>query len=125
MHGMMKKFRVVLDGELYEVEVDIEEGLSDLEALLQAFKTGVVKRVATEAATVSTIEGAVPAPITGRVVEVRVKNGDHVERGMTVAVLEAMKTKVEVKANMIGVVRNVLVKEGEVAKQGQPLLILE
>jgi|YelNatPaOPRAMG01_1025707.scaffolds.fasta_scaffold00443_8 biotin carboxyl carrier protein len=122
---MVKKFRVVLDGELYEVEVDIEEGLSDLEALLQAFKTGVVKRVTTEAAAAATAEGAVPAPITGRVVEVRVKNGDHVERGTTVAVLEAMKTKVEVKANRSGVVRDILVKEGEVARQGQPLLILE
>jgi len=122
---MVKKFRVVLDGELYEVEVDIEEGLSDLEALLQAFKTGVVKRITTEVTTVSAIEGAVPAPITGRVVEVRVRNGEHVERGTTVAVLEAMKTKVEVKANRSGVVRDILVKEGEVAKQGQPLLILE
>ena len=122
---MVKKFRVVLDGELYEVEVDIEEGLSDLEVLLQAFKTGVVKRITTEVTTVSAIEGAVPAPITGRVVEVRVRNGEHVERGTTVAVLEAMKTKVEVKANRSGVVRDILVKEGEVAKQGQPLLILE
>jgi len=122
---MVKKFRVVLDGELYEVEVDIEEGLSDLEVLLQAFKTGVVKRITTEATTVSAFEGAVPAPITGRVVEVRVRNGEHVERGTTVAVLEAMKTKVEVKANRSGVVRDILVKEGEVAKQGQPLLILE
>jgi len=122
---MVKKFRVVLDGELYEVEVDIEEGLSDLEALLQAFKTGVVKRVTTEAAAAAIVEGAISAPITGRVIEVRVKSGDHVERGMTVAVLESMKTKVEVKANRSGVVRGVLIKEGEVAKQGQPLLILE
>lgn len=121
---MVKKFRVILDGELYEVEVDIEEGVSDLEALLQAFKTGVVKSVTAEAVAAGTVEGGVPAPITGRVVEVRVKRGDRVERGTTVAVLEAMKTKVEVKANKSGVVQEVLVKEGSVVKQGQPLLIL-
>jgi urea carboxylase len=66
----------------------------------------------------------VPAPITGRVVEVRVKVGDRVERGMAVAVLEAMKARVEVKASRSGVVREVLVREGEVVKQGQPLLVL-
>jgi biotin carboxyl carrier protein len=120
-----KLFRVVLDGELYEVEVEIEEGVGDLEALLRAFKTGVVRRVTAEAAAAGAAgPGAVPAPITGRVVEVRVKVGDRVERGMAVAVLEAMKARVEVKASRSGVVREVLVREGEVVKQGQPLLVL-
>lgn len=119
-----KLFRVVLNGELYEVEVEIEEGVSDLEALLRAFRTGVVKRVTAETAMASAAPGAVPAPITGRIIEMRVKSGDRVERGVTVAILEAMKARVEVKANRSGVVQEVLVREGEVVKQGQPLLVL-
>jgi len=119
-----KLFRVILDGELYEVEVEIEEGVNDLEALLRAFKTGVVKRVTAETAAVSAVPGAVPAPMTGRVVEVKVKSGDRVERGTTLVILEAMKARVEVKANRSGVVREVLAKEGEVVKQGQPLVVL-
>lgn len=118
-----KKFRVVLDGEMYEVEVEIEEP-ANLESLLQAFKTGVVKRVSAEVSEAKMVAGAIPSPITGRVVEVRVKPGDEVNRDMVVAVLEAMKTRVEVKATREGVVREVLVSEGVTVKQGQPLIIL-
>lgn len=121
---MRKRFRVVLDGELYEVEVELAEP-GDIEALLQAFRTGVVKRVTTEVSAARVVEGVVPAPITGRVVEVRVRPGDEVERGSIVAVLEAMKTRVEVRAGSAGKVRAVLVREGAAVRQGDPLVALE
>lgn len=122
---MRKRFRVVLDGEVYEIEIEVEEGAGDLEAFLQAFKTGVVKRVSAEVQAAEPLKGAVPAPITGRVVRVNVRSGERVEHGTVVAILEAMKTRVEVRAGRSGVVRSVLVKEGDVVKQGQPLLVIE
>jgi len=44
---LRRRFRVVLDGEVYEVEVEVEEGLSDLETLLRSLQTGVVRSVST------------------------------------------------------------------------------
>lgn len=121
---MKKRFKVVLDGEVYEVEVEVEEP-ANLESLLQAFKAGVVKRVSAEVSGAKAIEGAIPSPITGRVVEVKVKPGDRIDRDTVVVVLEAMKTRVEVKATREGIVKEVLVSEGITVKQGQPLLFLQ
>ncbi|MEM2475757.1 MAG: biotin/lipoyl-containing protein [Thermofilaceae archaeon] len=120
---MRRKFRVVLDGELYEVEVELAEP-GDIEALLQAFQTGVVKRVTAEIPAAKMVEGGVPAPITGRVVEVRVKPGDEVKQGTLIAVMEAMKTRVEVRAGKSGIVKDVLVKEGATVKQGESLVVI-
>ncbi len=120
---MKRRFKVVIDGEEFDVEVEVEEGSSDLEVLLQALKTGVVRSVSMEP-TVSGIEGAINAPITGKVVEIKVGLGEKVEQGDTVAILEAMKTRIEVRANKRGIVRELFVKEGTVVKQGEPLLVI-
>ncbi len=121
---MRKRFRVVLDGEVFEVEVEVAEP-GDLEAVLRAFRTGVVRRVTVEAPSPRGLrEGAILAPITGRVVEVRVRPGDRVEQDSVVAVLEAMKARIEVRAGRSGTVAEVLVSEGSVVKQGQPLIHL-
>ncbi|HLJ65399.1 MAG TPA: biotin/lipoyl-containing protein, partial [Stellaceae bacterium] len=57
--------------------------------------------------------GAAVAPMTGTVIEVRVKPGDKVVRGQCVVVLEAMKMQHEIGAPGEGVVSAVLVKAGE------------
>ena len=121
---MRRRFKVVVDGEVYEVEVEIREGSSDLEMLLQALRTGVVRRVSTEASPEEMVAGAVQAPITGKVVSVEVHAGEAVKRGDLLVVLEAMKTRVEVRAPKDGRVKEVLVNKGSVVKQGQPLLVL-
>lgn len=120
---MKRKFRVVLDGEVYEVEVEVEEGLSDLETLLRSLQTGVVRSVSTTGqGSVARVEGAIQAPITGRVVEVRVRAGDVVDAGYALVVMEAMKTRVEVRAPKRGRVQGVYVRAGDVVRQGDPLL---
>lgn len=122
---MRRRFRVVLDGEVYEVEVEVEEGLSDLETLLRSLQTGIVRSVSTTGHEVGArAERAIQAPITGRVVEVRVKAGEVVDAGSTLVIMEAMKTRVEVRAPKRGRIREVYVKTGDVVKQGDPLLAL-
>jgi len=122
---LRRRFRVVLDGEVYEVEVEVEEGLSDLETLLRSLQTGVVRSVSTTGRGGAVkAEGVIEAPITGRVVEVKVKAGEVVDAGSTLVVMEAMKTRVEVKAPKRGRVGEVYVKAGDVVKQGDPLLSL-
>ncbi len=64
-------------------------------------------------------------PMPGRVVKVRVGVGDHVRRGQTVAVLEAMKMQNEIPAPADAVVRQVDVREGESILGDRVIAVLE
>jgi biotin carboxyl carrier protein len=60
--------------------------------------------------------GEIVAPIPGRIMDVKVKVGDHVTIGQTVATMEAMKMENNIASAMDGVVQEVLVqKDSEVA----------
>ncbi|HZO13194.1 MAG TPA: biotin/lipoyl-containing protein [Polyangiaceae bacterium] len=69
--------------------------------------------------------GQVSAPMPGRVVKVLVKEGDVVEAGTPVVVVEAMKMENELCAEAPGVVRTIRVQPGENVEGGSPLLLLD
>jgi acetyl/propionyl-CoA carboxylase alpha subunit len=58
-------------------------------------------------------DGEVRAPMAGRVLELRVNEGDRIEEGELLAVVESMKMQLEVSAPIGGRVEKVLVAEGE------------
>ena len=58
--------------------------------------------------------GEVKAPMAGRVLEVRVKQGEHVAEGQVVCVVESMKMQLEVKAQRAGIVTQILVEPGQI-----------
>ncbi len=62
------------------------------------------------------------APMGGTVMEIRVKAGDTVKPGDTVLVYEAMKMENDLACTMGGVVKQVLVNEGDVMATDQPLI---
>jgi biotin carboxyl carrier protein len=70
-------------------------------------------------------ELAITAPIPGLVVRVLVAEGDAIEEGQPVVLLEAMKMENELRAVRGGIVRSVLVAGGQRVDQNAPLLILE
>ena len=69
--------------------------------------------------------GPLSAPMPATVRQIRVKVGDHVTRGDTLIVLEAMKMELPVRANDAGVVSAVLCADGELVQPGVPLLELQ
>ena len=69
--------------------------------------------------------GAVVAPMHGTILEVLAKEGDQVEAGAAVAVLEAMKMETRVAAPMSGRVSNVAVAVGDVVEAGQSIATIE
>jgi biotin carboxyl carrier protein len=69
--------------------------------------------------------GTLEATMPGQVVAVAIKEGDRVERGQTLVVLEAMKMELRVTAPQPSRVAHVLVRVGEVVERGQRLLELE
>ena len=64
-------------------------------------------------------------PMPGRVVRLLVRDGDEVELGAGLAVVEAMKMQNEIKSPKKGTVQKILVAEGAAVNAGDILAIVE
>ncbi len=64
------------------------------------------------------------ANITGTVWKIEVQEGDAVEAGQTVVVLESMKMELPIEAERGGKVTRIHVAEGQAVEQGARLLTL-
>jgi 3-methylcrotonyl-CoA carboxylase alpha subunit len=69
--------------------------------------------------------GHLDAPINGIVVGIRCRVGDEVQRGETLAVIEAMKMQYSICAPMDGTVTEILYGVGDQVIEGQPLLVMD
>jgi biotin carboxyl carrier protein len=67
----------------------------------------------------------IAAPMPGKVVRLLVREGDEVEPGTGVAVVEAMKMQNEIKSPKKGKVQKILVSEGATVNAGDVLAIVE
>ncbi len=67
----------------------------------------------------------VTAYMPGRVVEILAAEGEAVEAGQGVLVLEAMKMKNEIQAESAGTVVKILVENGQTVEGGDPLFEIE
>ncbi len=68
--------------------------------------------------------GSIITPIPGQIVSITVSLGEQVRTGQKLLVLEAMKLENSITATMDGTVSEILIAEGDVVNQGQPLIIL-
>jgi biotin carboxyl carrier protein len=67
----------------------------------------------------------VTSPMPGKVVKLLVAEGQEVEAGQGVIVVEAMKMENELKSALPGKVKEIFVKEGDVVESGAKLLLVE
>lgn len=65
-----------------------------------------------------------PAPLAGTIVRIDVREGQPVNAGDVVMIMEAMKMETEVRANASGTVVSIPVKEGDAVQVGDTLLSL-
>jgi acetyl-CoA carboxylase biotin carboxyl carrier protein len=87
---------------------------------------------ATEAAPALAPEHAMTSPMVGTVylspepgAAVFVKTGDTVKPGQTLLIIEAMKVMNPITATAAGVVRQILVDDGQPVEFGEPLIVIE
>jgi glutaconyl-CoA/methylmalonyl-CoA decarboxylase subunit gamma len=76
------------------------------------------------AGSVSNGEVTVAAPLPGTIVSIGVAEGDRVEHGQELCVLEAMKMNNPIRATQAGVVKEVLVSVGQQVQHNHPLLVM-
>ena len=87
---------------------------------------------ATESAPATAPENAMNSPMVGTVylspepgAAVFVKTGDTVKPGQTLLIIEAMKVMNPITATAAGVVRQILVDDGQPVEFGEPLIVIE
>lgn len=66
--------------------------------------------------------GHVTTAMPGNIVDILVKEGDHVEAGQAVLVAEAMKMETEIHSNIAGTVKAIYVTKGDRVTPGEVLL---
>lgn len=130
----MRKFNVNVNGTLYEVEVEeIQAGAAAAPARkpipAAAPKAAAPKAAAPKAAPArpaAAPAGAetVKAPMPGNILEVRVSDGQAVQAGDVLFILEAMKMENEILAPSDGTVSEIVASKGAEVGTGDILLYL-
>lgn len=115
----MKKYIIKLEGKTYEVEMgEVPAG----ETVLHTAPTQTQKPA--EQGPVSTGE-TMKAPMPGTIVNVLVSQGQSVQKGQVLLVLEAMKMENEIVAPCSGTISHVAVNKGQAVNVGDVFLSIE
>ena len=94
----MKKYRVNVNGSLYEVEIEEMDAPATMSAPSPAAKPAAAPAGGEQ----------VKAPMPGTILDVRVQNGQKVNKGDVLVILEAMKM-----APCAGTVAGINVRKGD------------
>ena len=126
--GPGEPFPVIVDREQYRVELLSLEGTgADGIRPAPAVSSAPEARPVPASSPTSSSQGGVPVrpPMPGKVLEVRVHEGDKVVRGQPLLVLEAMKMRNEVVSPADGLVRALRAAPGLSVKAKEILLRIE
>ncbi len=121
-------YSLIIDGKSYESYVyETEEGWQVLTRGRQYNLTVEDERekrlrAAAGSGVAESGEYHMKAPMPGLVVSIPVHEGDKVEKGQVVVILESMKMQNELKSPKAGMVGRIRVKQGETVEQRQALL---
>ena len=110
---------VVVDGERYRVACEVSAAMG---ASASPGAGAPLGRAAAARPDEPAGADAVLPPMPGKVVEVRVREGERVEKGAVLLILEAMKMRNEVTAARAGVVRRLRVSAGSSVQAREPML---
>ncbi len=120
----MKIYKIKVNGKTYKVELEsIDERVTKEES--KPVKKEEVKKE--EKAPVSSGSGdkKIVAPLQGVLLDVKVKVGDKVKKGDTVAIIEAMKLENEVSAPFDGEVVEISALKGSSVSNNDLLMVLK
>lgn len=112
----MKVYKVKVNGKVYEVEV---EAVDEVKGNVEAPKAEVKNDAPVQAGSTT-----IDAPIAGKVLDIKVKVGDTVKKGQTVAIIEAMKLENEIQSAFDGKVVDIKVSAGDDVKNKDVLIVL-
>jgi len=141
----MKKFDFTINGNKYHVHIkDIDDNIASLEVNGTPYSVEIhqeMQKVKTPKLVRQEVkpkpgEGHIVkkqsagghqifAPLPGSIFKMLVKEGDTVNKGDTLLIMEAMKMENNVMADKDGIVKEIKVKEGDTVLQSDALIVLE
>jgi biotin carboxyl carrier protein len=140
--GTETPFSIKMHEKLYEVEMKKIDKKAPFSVKINKlpfkieFKTPerrIISQMAEQAVIVSALkpskkmseEGTVVAPMAGKIVVVKVKEGDSVKLGQVLCILEAMKMENEITAPKTGTIQSINISEGMGVSEGDILLTIK
>ena len=69
--------------------------------------------------------GGVTAPIPGKIIEIKIQEGELIKAGETLMILEAMKMENSIQMPQDGIVKKILIKQGNQVKANELLIEIE
>jgi len=146
------KYQIAIDGKNYNVDLEmVERGVYSVLYKNKSFNVELIRGKQPKTYTINTLynsydisildaeakylrsrkdddmddDAAISSPMPGKVVKILVKTSDKVKAGDTVIIISAMKMESEYKVKRDRVIKNVMVKEGDIIDGNQPLIIVE
>ena len=122
----MKRYQISVNGQSYDVTVEELEGGAAMPAPAPKPAPAAAPAPAAEPAKPQAPAGGttVPSPMPGVIVDVRAQEGQKVEAGDVLVVLEAMKMENEIQSEYDGVVVSVNVSQGDSILEGAPIVTI-
>lgn len=111
-----ESYRVTVNGRAYDVQVEAGSG---------AVQTVAASETEVEAAPAPAGAGkTVPAPLAGNIFKLMVTQGQAVQAGEVIMIMEAMKMETEVRSPVGGTVSRISVREGDSVQVGDTLMTI-
>lgn len=114
----MEQYTITINGKAYEVEVNKH---AEGEASIVSRPEVVLQKVQTSSSTGT----PVTAPMPGSLFDIVVNEGERVEAGQVILILEAMKMENEIMAPISGRIASIGKQKGDSIKSGDVLAIIE
>ncbi|MGB8523261.1 MAG: biotin/lipoyl-containing protein [Candidatus Acidiferrales bacterium] len=122
-------YSILIGGKSFEARVESKSG-SDLSVTVAGLEFNIAIRNPRkwnrnrEAGAEAEGRQQVTAPMPGKIVLVLVKNGDTVDAGQGIVVVEAMKMQNEIRSPKSGTVERILVVAGQTVNAGDAVAII-
>jgi biotin carboxyl carrier protein len=121
-------YSLLAQEQVFSVVVSLRRGRREVQ--IGAWTTSVEispaqgRRPTTRSAASTGGRQEVTAPMSGRIVQVLVQDGQVVQEGESLVIIEAMKMETEIRAVAHGQVKDIQVEAGMAVEEGQLLLVV-
>ncbi len=124
--------RVTVDGEPYQVKIENYAEVMPASAAPRPAAPKPAPIISMLAAAAKAVKPSVTsgedtriiAPIPGLIIDIKVKVGDSVQAGATVATMEAMKMENNIVSNVAGTVKEIPIQKGAEVKTGDVIMVI-
>ena len=130
IHSEHSLYSLIIEGRSYEVNLDGNNGNCSIHLNGVHYLINVMNKKKKEKVRKSTLDNVagileIQSSMPGKVIKILVKQGENVEEGQGLIVVEAMKMENEISSPKKGKVISIEVKEGEIVEGNFKLLTIE